>query len=38
MDSGPIALTSRSYPVKFRYEVQNDCGGVVDDPDVIIEG
>jgi len=25
-------------PVKFRYEVQDANGNVVDDPDVILEG
>jgi hypothetical protein len=38
VNSGPITVSPASFPVKFRYEVQNDSGGVVDDPDVIIEG
>ena len=37
-DSGPITATYNGVPIKFRYEVQDANGQVVDDPDVILEG
>jgi hypothetical protein len=37
VNSGKITVSPPSFPVKFRYEVQDAGGGVVDDPDVIIE-
>ena len=38
VNSGPITATYRGTPIKFRYEVQNADGIVVDDPDVVVEG
>jgi hypothetical protein len=38
VNSGPITATYNGAPVKFRYEVQNGGGTVIDDPDVILEG
>ena|SRR5262245_54647684 len=38
VNSGPITVNFPGTPVKFRYEVQDANGNVVDDPDVILEG
>ena len=38
VNSGPIQANFNHDPVKFRYEVHNANGSVVDDPDVILEG
>jgi hypothetical protein len=35
--SGEITASPTTFPVKFRYEVQDNSGKVIDDPDVIIE-
>jgi hypothetical protein len=38
VNSGPIKANFGGTAVKFRYEVHNANGSVVDDPDVILEG
>src|SRR3954471_7476409 len=37
VSSGPITASPSAFPFKFRYEVQDNDGKVIDDPDVIIE-